>query len=100
MAHTQPAETETVKIFMYIFMGCEMENDTPGNKYPKTKKVSNKASKPLRSHVTPALFLLERQEKNCLIYSWVMQDLHRRCCSRVGDSDRYDSTFHCISYTS
>lgn len=38
MAHTQPAETETVKIFMYIFMGCEMENDTPGNKYPKNEK--------------------------------------------------------------
>lgn len=54
MAHIQPAETETVKIFMYIFMGCEMENDTPGNKYPKMKKVSNKTSKSLRSHVAPS----------------------------------------------
>lgn len=72
MAHIQPAEIETVKIFMYIFMGCEMENDTPGNKYPKMKKVSNKTSKPLRSHVIPALFLLEGQEKNGLIYSCVM----------------------------
>lgn len=95
MAHIQPAETETVKIFMYIFMGCEMENDTPGNKCPNMRKVSNKASKPLRSHGAPALFLLEGQEKKlCLIYSYVMQDLHRI------DSDRYDLTFHCISYTS
>lgn len=35
-------------------MGCEMENDTPGNKYQKMKKVPNKTSKPLRSPVAPS----------------------------------------------
>lgn len=52
MAHIQPGKTETFEIFMYIFMMCEMENDTSGNKYQKLK-VSNKISKPVKSHISP-----------------------------------------------
>jgi hypothetical protein len=39
---------------MYIFMECEMENDTPGNKYQTMEKVPNKMSKPLRSLAAPS----------------------------------------------
>ena len=39
---------------MYIFMECEMENDTPGNKYQTMEKVPNKMSKPLRSLEAPS----------------------------------------------
>lgn len=35
-------------------MECEMENDTPGNKYQTMEKVPNKMSKPLRSLAAPS----------------------------------------------
>lgn len=101
MAHIQPAETETVKIFMYIFMECEMENDTPGNKYPKMKKVSNKTSKPLRSHMAPSLLPPRgTEEENVSCLQLLVQDLDRRCCFIMGESAFYESTFQCMSYTS
>lgn len=63
MAHSQPEGTETFKIFMYIFMMCEMENDTFGNKYQKWKKKKSGLLKQVKQEEIINLlthFLLER----------------------------------------